>query len=181
MSGWNVFLSPEASRHLPDRPCVLGVSELTWHLVRRVATWTGHEQLQPAQRRMSLVLLDELHRAPQEPLHLPLPTERRLLRIARAILAQPNDPRTLAQWAAWAGMSPRTLSRLFLTELNTGFAQWSQQARLVHALEMLARGESVAHVADALGYATPSNFIAMFRRSFGDSPGKYFASKASKK
>ena len=43
------------------------------------------------------------------------------------------------------------------------------------ALEMLANGVSVANIADALGYATPSNCIAMFRRSFGDSPGRYFS------
>jgi AraC-like DNA-binding protein len=33
------------------------------------------------------------------------------------------------------------------------------------------------HIADALGYATPSNFIAMFERSFGDSPARYFAQR----
>jgi AraC-like DNA-binding protein len=66
-----------------------------------------------------------------------------------------------------------------MAELHISFAQWSQQARLVHALEQLARGEPVATVADALGYATPSNFIAMFRRSFGDSPRRYFAASAS--
>ena len=26
-------------------------------------------------------------------------------------------------------------------------------------------------------YATPSNFIAMFERSFGDSPARYFAQR----
>lgn len=44
-------------------------------------------------------------------------------------------------------------------------------------LERLARGEAVATVAEALGYATPSNFIAMFRRAFGDSPARYFANR----
>lgn len=178
MSGWNVFVSPEASRHLPDKPCVFGVSELTWLLVRRVAMWTGQETLTPEQRRMTVVLMDELRRAPHEPLHLPMPTERRLLRIANAILAQPEDKRTMEQWAEWAGMSSRTLSRLFITDVHISFAQWRQQARLVQALERLARGEAVATVADALGYATPSNFIAMFRRSFGESPGRYFSANA---
>ena len=178
MSGWNVFITPEASRHLPDKPCVIGVSELTWPLVQRVVMWQGQEPLLPEQRRLTAVLLDELRRAPHEPLHLPMPTERRLLRIARAFLAQPDDRRTLVQWATWAGMSSRTLSRLFMTDVHISFAQWCQQARLVHALEKLARGEPVATVADALGYATPSNFIAMFRRSFGESPGKYFSSNS---
>lgn len=39
-------------------------------------------------------------------------------------------------------LSPRTLSRLFLVETAVSFAQWRQQARLVHALERLARGEA---------------------------------------
>ena len=174
-SGWNVFITPATSRHLPDKPCVIGVSELTWALVRRATSWAREGRLPADQRRMTAVLLDELRRAPREPLHLPMPGDRRLLRIARAILARPDERRTLVQWAAWAGLSPRTLSRLFMADVQLSFAQWCQQARLVHALEMLARGEPVATIADALGYATPSNFIAMFRRSFGQSPGKYFA------
>lgn len=175
MSGWNVVITPAACRRLPDRPCVIGVSELMRALVRRAVEWTWQDRLQPGQRRMAAVLLDEMRRAPHEPLHLPMPQDRRLLRIAQALLAQPDDGRTLAQWAAWAGLSPRTLTRLFQAETQVSFAQWRQQARLVHALERLARGEAVAAVADALGYATPSNFIAMFRRSFGDSPARYFA------
>jgi AraC-like DNA-binding protein len=100
------------------------------------------------------------------------------VRIAQAVLEQPQDTRTLQAWAAWAGLSPSTLSRLFLAETGSSFAQWRQQARLTHALEMLANGVSVAHVADALGYATPSNFIAMFKRCFGDSPAHYFSKRS---
>ncbi|MFP3561286.1 AraC family transcriptional regulator, partial [Paraburkholderia sp. SIMBA_049] len=85
--------------------------------------------------RMSIVLLDEMRRAPHEPLHLPMPRDRRLLRIANAILGQPHDSRTLDAWAEWAGLSARTLSRLFVAETGTSFAQWRQQARLTHALE----------------------------------------------
>lgn len=175
MRGWNMVVTPEASRGLPAVPCVVGVSEVMRALVQRAVTWTWEEELQPGQERMIAVLLDEMARAPHEPLHLPMPSDRRLLRIARAILAGPQDARTLAQWAQWAGLSSRTLSRLFLAEAGISFAQWRQQARLVHALERLARGEAVAAVADALGYSTPSNFIAMFRRCFGESPARYFA------
>ncbi|MEX3628920.1 MAG: helix-turn-helix transcriptional regulator [Burkholderia sp.] len=123
----------------------------------------------------SRVLLDEIRRAPHEPLHLPMPADRRPLKIARRILAQPHEGRTLEDWAQWAGLSARTLSRLFQAETGTSFAQWRQQARLTLALERPAGGEPIANVADALGYATPSNFIAMFRRAFGDSPAHYFA------
>lgn len=57
------------------------------------------------------------------------------------------------------------------------FAEWRQQARLVHSLEKLAQGDTVGNVADALGYATASNFIAMFRRAFGETPARYFAKR----
>lgn len=179
-SGWNVVITPEAARGLPQAPCVFGVSELLRALVRRAAAWTNQEALTAPQRRVAAVLLDEMKSAPHEPLHLPMPADRRLLRIAKAVLADPGDARTLEQWADWAGLSPRTLSRLCQAELGASFAQWRQQAGLVHALEALARGEPVAKVADALGYATPSNFIAMFRRAFGTSPARYFAQRSGR-
>lgn len=178
MSGWSVVIAPAACQALPTSPCVIGISELMRALVRRAVSWTQQAQLDARQERMLAVLLDEMGQAPHEPLHLPMPEDRRLLRIANAILEQPEDKRTMEDWAQWAGLSPSTLGRLFTAETQVTFAQWRQQARLTHALERLARGDSVANVADALGYATPSNFIAMFRRCFGDSPAHYFAQRA---
>ncbi|MBI0328015.1 AraC family transcriptional regulator [Burkholderia plantarii] len=175
LSGWSVVISPAASRTLPQRPCVIAITELMGALVRRAVSWSERDALTAEETRIGRVLLDEMRRAPHEPLHLPMPADRRLVTITKRILAQPHDGRTLEQWADWGGLSARTLSRLFLAETGTSFAQWRQQARLTLALERLANGESVANVSDALGYATPSNFIAMFRRAFGDSPAHYFA------
>jgi len=177
MSGWGILTAPSVCADLPAAPCVIGISELMRALVRRAATWTSQDPLQPGQARIVAVLLDEIRRARHQPLHLPMPNDQRLLRIARAILDQPGDVRTAEQWAAWGAISPRTLRRLILAETGLSFAQWRQQARLTHALEMLAHGHAVAVVSDALGYATPSNFIAMFRRAFGDSPAHYFANR----
>ncbi len=175
MSGWGVFITPDIEHGLPKHPCVIGVTELMRALVRRASAWTWHERLDAEQDRVMAVLLDEMRRAPHESLHLPMPLDRRLLRIAQAVLEQPHDNRSLEDWAAWAGLSTRSLSRLFRAETALSFAQWRQQARLSRALEQLAEGEPVATVADALGYASVSAFVAMFRRSFGQSPGRYFA------
>lgn len=179
LSGWTVLIAPEAARALPDRPCVVGVGELMRALVRRAAGWELRDRLDPDQERLTAVLFDEIRRAPQEPLHLPMPSDRRLLRIVNGLLDHPDDGRTLEAWAKAAGLSPRTARRLFLTETGFTFAQWRQQAQLTHALERLARGEPVADIADALGYATPSAFIAMFKRSFGVPPARYFASRGT--
>jgi AraC-like DNA-binding protein len=178
MSGWVLLVTPQASNDLPQQPCVIGISDLMRSLVRRAVSWTVQDSLEPAQERIVQVLLDEVQRARHEPLHLPMPSDRRLVRITTAIFERPEDDRTLEEWAAWGALSARTLRRVMLAQTGLNFAQWRQQARLTHALEMLARGEPVATVADALGYASPSNFIAMFRRSFGSSPARYFAARA---
>ena len=81
----------------------------------------------------------------------------------------PTTRPTAGRWTRW----PRTAQRLFRDETGLGFAQWRQQLRLIHALERLSAGQPVAQVADALGYATPGNFIAMFKRAFGMTPGRY--------
>jgi AraC-like DNA-binding protein len=54
------------------------------------------------------------------------------------------------------------------------FGVWRQQLRLLRAPESLAANEPVTEVALALGYESPSAFIAMFRRCLGKTPGRYF-------
>nr|WP_295375998.1 helix-turn-helix transcriptional regulator [Pseudoxanthomonas sp.] len=175
--GWTLFVAPDACDGLPAHPCVIGISEVLQALARRAAEWDKREALAPEQERIATVIRDEIARAPREPLHLPMPRDARMLRVTRALLAEPGSPRTLDEWAAFGAMSPRTMRRLILAETGLTFAQWRQQAQLTHALEMLARGAGVTDVADALGYASPSNFIAMFRRAFGDSPARYFSNR----
>lgn len=177
VTGWRVVVAPQESLQLPDQPCVIGIGELLRALVRRAVSWTEQIDLDPSQQRIIQVLLDEIRQAPHQPLHLPMPSDPRLVRIATALFEHPGDGRTLEQWAAWGAISPRTLRRLMQTETGLSFSDWRQQARLTHALEMLARREPVAGISDALGYASPSNFIAMFRRAFGDSPAHYFATR----
>jgi AraC-like DNA-binding protein len=178
VSGWGVFLHPDIVHGLPDRPGVIGINALMRELVHRASAWTWNLELSERQERVLTVLLDEIREAPLEPLHLPMPIDRRLLRIAHAVLEQPQDNRSLEEWAAWAGLSARTLSRLFRAETALSFAQWRQQARLTKGLEQLADGLPVATVADGLGYASPSAFIAMFRRCFGHPPARYFGQRA---
>lgn len=175
---WNLFLLPAAARALPSNPCVIAVSNLMHELVQRVTLWDDCDRLLPSQRRILWVLLDEIQRAPHDLLHLPLPTDRRLARIASAVVQNPEDTRTRKEWAAWAGMSDRTLSRQFQAQVHMSFARWKQQALLIHAVERLLKGDSVASVSDALGYAAPSAFISMFRKALGETPARYVANSS---
>ena len=77
-------------------------------------------------------------------------------------------------WARRLGVDVKTIQRLCARELGMTFGQWRQQARLLHALERLARGEKVLDVALALGYESPSAFATMFKRQFGETPSAYF-------
>ncbi|MER6666045.1 helix-turn-helix domain-containing protein [Amycolatopsis japonica] len=45
--------------------------------------------------------------------------------------------------------------------------------RLRAALHLLAESQPVSRVAHAVGYATPSAFLAAFRRTVGTSPKRY--------
>jgi AraC-like DNA-binding protein len=175
---WNIYLLPSAAARLPAEGCVVTVGGLTHELVHRVLSWPHELQLDEAQERVVQVLVDEIRRSPREGLYLPLPTDRRLVRIASANLDDLASRRTHEEWARWGGLSERSMSRLFRKNLGMGYAQWRQQARLMHAMARLTSGESVGNVSDALGYSSPSNFISMFRKQFGMSPARYMADLA---
>ena len=83
------------------------------------------------------------------------------------------DNRRLEEWAADAGASARTVTRLFPQETGFSFTEWRQQARLMRALELLSAGQPVTAIAFELGYETVSAFIALFRRHFGVTPARY--------
>ena len=121
------------------------------------------------------VMLDEIRTAAPEKLYLPMPKDPRLVRIAEALLSEPNHAKTVEHWAAFGALSARSLRRLMQAETGLSFAQWRNQAQLNHALALLAQGRSVSDVAFALGFATPSNFIVMFKRLMGVPPARYFA------
>ncbi len=153
---------------------MIGISDVLRVLVSRAVEWNKDGLLAPEQERIATVIRDEIRQARHEALHLPMPSDARLKKIAHALLETPGSARTLEDWALFAAMSPRTLRRLVVAETGMTFAQWRQQAQLTHGLDMLARGISVAEVSYELGYASPSNFIAMFRKAFGASPARYF-------
>jgi AraC-like DNA-binding protein len=174
--GWSVFVAEHACGDLPSTPRTVRMSALLREAVHRAAAWTTTLRTL-AQRRLTGVILDEIASLPAEPLGLPMPSDSRLVRIVDALIADPADSRSLAQWADWAHVPARTLSRRFVSETGFTFTAWRQRSRLLRSLEMLAGGASVTTTALDLGYENVSAFIAMFRRTFGDSP-KQFSSRS---
>jgi AraC-like DNA-binding protein len=171
-SGFAVYVAQDTCADLPAQPCSIRVSGLLREAVLRAATWPPGK-LDARGERIATVILDEIRTLPVDALGLPLPRDARLLRIARAILDEPADERSLEAWAAWAAISARSLSRHFVVETGFTFTVWRQRARLLRALEMLADAVPVTTIALDLGYSTPSTFISLFKRTFGATPAAY--------
>ncbi|MDF2097064.1 AraC family transcriptional regulator [Aquibaculum arenosum] len=170
-----LYLDESIAADRPRRPQVLSVTPLLRALVLRLMDLPAEATREGPGARLVAVLLDELRRGAEAPMHLPEPQHPSLCRICSALREQPADRRELADWGRLVGASPRTLARRFQAETGMGFAAWRQQARLLAALPLLAQGQAVTSVALDVGYDGPSAFIAAFRRSFGVTPGRYFA------
>ncbi len=127
--------------------------------------------------RLMRLILDELRGLPVLPLHLQMPIDPRLVRISESLQQQLDDPSTATDWSRRLSIDAKTIQRLFVKETGLTFGQWRQQARLLHALELLATGEKVINVALALGYESPSAFTSMFRKHFGQTPSMFFAER----
>ncbi|CAN7153229.1 AraC family transcriptional regulator [Acidovorax sp. LjRoot194] len=139
----------------------------------------------PGPARMAALtglVLDEIGHAESLALGVPLPgpgSDKRLRALCQAVLDAPGRYATLHDWAADSGASERTLARLFRAQFSMGFAQWRRQAVLAHALPRLARGEPVAQVAAASGYASDSAFSAMFKTAMGQPPSGLMGKNAA--
>lgn len=168
--GVALYVSAERVGSLPQAPCVFPVSPLAEAVLTRMA------EVPNGTRREHLlaVLLDELAVARLEPLHIPMPCDPALTKMAGALLDRPADGRSLDQWASAIGMSRRTLMRRMVAETGLGFAAWRQRVRLMAALPMLAAGECVTTVAFDVGFESVSAFIAQFRAHFHTTPARYF-------
>lgn len=172
-----------AGQEAPWRTCrVLEVSALLRALALELDTRPdapglvlGDDELQ-RERRLNALLLDELRRAEPVPLGIALPHDKRLRALCTAMLDEPTRHATLEDWADDVGASPRTVARLFRSELSMSFLQWRQQVLLARAVTLAARKLPMAEIAAELGYASASAFSAMVRRSVGAPPSRFLGS-----
>ncbi|HEX4357106.1 MAG TPA: helix-turn-helix transcriptional regulator [Pseudonocardia sp.] len=156
---------------LPADPVVLAISPLVREVILAL---TGPREYPPEDwDRMRDVVLAELAREPEQPLHLPEPVDPRLRAATDLLHADPASTSTLAQLGQAIGAGERTLSRLFHTELGMSFRQWRTQLRIQRSLILLAEGRTVLDTATACGWSNPSTFIDAFTALLGETPSRY--------
>lgn len=173
-----LFIAPEIAG-LPEHCACLNLSPLVIELICRLAEnptalYRSGDHLD----RIAQVLLEELRLQQVNDLHLPIPDDPALRFIANALIENPGERLSLAQWASRVAMSERSLSRLVTRQTAMSFGRWRQQLQVIIALRQLSEGASVQNVADNLGYDSVSAFITMFRKLLGQSPARYAAQMA---
>lgn len=165
------YIEPESCPIDWPRPRPVAVPPLLAELIHHLAA----PGLKPDRRaRAEAVLFDLVEPVEAATIDAPMPADPRAAEVARALIADPSDGRSLEQWGQAVGASGRTLTRAFEHDTGLGFARWRALARIRAALTLLAGGEPVANVARRVGYDTSSAFVAAFRRETGLTPGAYF-------
>jgi AraC-like DNA-binding protein/quercetin dioxygenase-like cupin family protein len=145
-------------------------------LAEMIGYLAGHGLDAERRARAEAVLVDLLRPVPMTAIEVRLPVEERAREVAEALVENPADTRSLAQWGREVGASERTLARGFVAGTGIPFGRWRSQVRLQAAISALAAGEPVGNVARRVGYETASAFVAAFRQQTGMTPSMYFRS-----
>jgi len=173
-----LYFKPGMARRLPTECCVVNVPPLLRELILHTTEIGMLNRTIPSHARLIGVLVDQLRMLSTVPLQLPQPADSRARKVATLLSENPSECRSLVAIGKTVGASPRTIERLFRAETKMTFAKWRERLKLLHALKLLAAGNAVTNAALDLGYASPSAFIAMFKRAFGTTPSRYYKLQA---
>lgn len=142
------------------------------HIVRRDH---GAEIANRVARR--LVVAPHRHGGQAQYIEKPLPTGGDQDQIGAAInwaIEHLDEPLSLDQLAARAGMSLRSFTRHFRKKTGTTFTQWLLNHRLAAAQRLLETGScSIDNVAEMAGFGSTVSLRQHFSRTFSISPASY--------
>jgi AraC-like DNA-binding protein len=169
-----LYLKRKLARSLPKDCCVVNVSPLLRELILHACEFCTLSREVSPQAHLISVILDQLRTLEHVPLRLPTPFDPRARRVAEILSDNPRDERSLQEICRLAGASRRTIERCFFADTAMNLGKWRQQLRLLHALQLLAEGEKITHVAGSAGYSTASSFVSAFKSVLGTTPGRYF-------
>jgi len=116
------------------------------------------------------LLLEEVVEGVSSKNILPLPTDRRLIRITQSIIDNLADNVNLKEWGYKVGASERTLSRLFIKETGLSYKGWVNRLKHNKAIIGLASGLTNEKLSLVLGFASGDSFSHWFQKEFNETP-----------
>ncbi len=170
----SIFLEPATVANAGDRVRVISASPLLREMVRTACRWpAAHSASDPlANSFFETVTLFCQEWIEQElPFYLPRPKSRMIKRAADYILAN-LDSASFTDTAQHVHASERTLRRHFEDDLGISWSKYLHQARMLRAIELLAKSEStVTETAYSIGFRSLSAFSKAYREFTGELPG----------
>lgn len=175
----SLYFNEDITGQLPITAGILTVNPLLRELIERVAFWPFEQDIAREENRDLIRLLcHELAAAKQENTRLTLPTDRRLKPFIAQLDGQDGLP-GLSQLALALNLHSKTLTRIFIRQTGLSYQQWSQQWRLMRAIELLAESQRVSEVAQRLSFSSDSAFIAFFRQYTATTPKRFMAANGA--
>lgn len=162
---------------LPAGVRVIDTTPLDRELLLHAVAAAPFDPDTPDRQALLTLLAARVRARPTARLALPRPHDDRARDVADRIVAAPD--RRLADVIADAAASRRTIERCFRADVAMTLAQWQRRARALAAVELMAQGCSVTRAAVAVGYATPSSFVAAFRAELGATPAAFMRARGS--
>jgi AraC-like DNA-binding protein len=174
----SVFFRPDFARGVPSVLKVFSASPVVREMVKYARRWTVETpSSSEEQERFFLTLLDlcraQLAEAGQ--LSLPKAASEDLAKVLEHTQEHLAEPLQVEDVARIAAMSPRTLMRRLNAEVHMTWGQYLLRARMLRAMEHLARGMTVTETAYEVGYSSIPAFSTAFRKLTELTPTEYRA------
>ncbi len=174
----SIFFRQDFAPPLSLEPLIFQVNPVVREMISHSRRWGVDTMVEDDQlERFFLTLLDLCRTQVRDSHELALPKAStpelaRALEYTRANLAQPIQLKDVARAAA---MSPRTVMRRLGNEIHMTWGAYLQHARMISAMECLARGMQVTETTFEVGYSNMAAFSTAFRRFTGMTPTEYQA------
>lgn len=136
------------------------------------------DNLEPAKGELVVrLMLHELTATADAPTFLPWPTGPIGRRLAEAAFSDHQNRSSLEELASRSATSVRSASRVFPAETGLTFKAWRQRARIVRAIDRLARGDTIGKVSTASGFASTAAFATAFRQVTAMAPTEFLGQR----